>query len=115
MSDAPILQAVHVVDDYAAADDFNKKHTPLIEVTGDGPKKMVSIQVGKDVPHPNEPGHWIVWIELAAGGNTIARFDLAPGVADPAVGVWVTVDPGTELTATEYCNLHGLFSYSVTV
>jgi superoxide reductase len=115
MSDAPILKPTNVVTDYAGADDFTKKHTPLLEVTGDGPKKMISIQVGKEVAHPNEPGHWIVWIELQADGNTIARFDLAPAAADPGVGVWVTVDEGTELTAIEYCNLHGLFSYSVTV
>jgi superoxide reductase len=115
MSDAPILQATHVVDDYAGADDFAKKHTPLIEVTGDGPTKMVSVQVGKDVPHPNEPGHYIAWIELYADGNAIARFDLSPVATNPGVGIWVTLDPGTTLEAVEYCNLHGLFSYAVQV
>jgi superoxide reductase len=115
MSDAPILQPAQVVDDYAGADDFIKKHTPLVEVSGDGPTKMVSIQVGKDVPHPNEAGHYIAWISLAANGNVIARFDLSPVATNPGVGAWVTVDEGTTLEATEYCNLHGLFSYSVTV
>ena len=115
MSDAPILQPVHVVDDYAGADAFAKKHTPLIEVTGDGPTKMVSVQVGKDVPHPNEPGHYISWIELSDDGNVIARFDLSPVATNPGVGVWVTLDPGTRLEAVEYCNLHGLFSYAVRV
>ena len=115
MSDAPILQAAKIVDDYAGADDFTKKHTPLIEVTDEGDKKKITIQVGKDVPHPNEAGHWIVWIELQADGNTIGRFDFGPGAAYPHVCVRVTADPGTTLTAIEYCNLHGLFKYSVTV
>ena len=115
MSDAPILQPVHVVDDYAGSDDFTKKHTPLIEVTGDGPTKMVSVQVGKEVPHPNEAGHFIAWISLYADGNEIARFDLSPVATTPGVGVWVTLDPGTKLEAVEYCNLHGLFSYAVAV
>jgi len=115
MSDAPILQPVHIVADYTGADDFTKKHTPLIEVTGEGPARMVSVRVGKDVPHPNEAGHYIAWICLRANGNPIARFDLSPVATDPGVGVWVTVDEGTELTAIEYCNLHGLFSYSIMV
>ena len=115
MSDAPILQPIKGVDDYAGADDFTKKHTPLIEVTDEGDLKKVSIHVGKDVPHPNEAGHWIVWIGLQANGNVIARFDLGPGAAYPQLCVRVAVDPGTELTAIEYCTLHGLFKYSVTV
>ena len=115
MSDAPILQPIHLVADYAGSDDFTKKHTPLIEVTGDGATKMVSVRVGKDVAHPNEAGHHIAWISLSADGNPIAHFDLAPVATDPGVGVWVTLEEGTELTAMECCNLHGLFSYSIKV
>jgi superoxide reductase len=106
MSDAPILNPLTAVDDYAGADDFVKKHTPLIEVTGAGDKRLVTITVGKDVPHPNLPDHFIAWI---------ARFELSPVASDPKVSVVVAVDPGTELTAVEYCNLHGLFSYSMMV
>jgi superoxide reductase len=115
MSDAPILNPLTAVDDYAGADDFVKKHTPLIEVTGAGDKRLVTITVGKDVPHPNLPDHFIAWICLRANGNPIARFELSPVASDPKVSVVVAVDPGTELTAVEYCNLHGLFSYSMMV
>jgi superoxide reductase len=115
MSDAPILNPMTVVDDYAGADDFAKKHTPLIEVTDTGEKKLVAVTVGKDVPHPNLPDHYIAWILLRANGNPIARFDLTPVAADPKTSVVIAVDPGTEITAIEYCNLHGLFSYSVKV
>jgi superoxide reductase len=115
MSDAPILNPITVVDDYAGSDDFVKKHTPLIEVTDAGDKKLVTVTVGKDVPHPNLPEHYISWIGLMAGGNPIARFDLSPVATDPVASVVVAVDPGTELVALEYCNIHGLFSYAVKV
>jgi superoxide reductase len=115
MSDAPILMPTKVVDDYAGSDDFVKKHTPFIDVTDMGEKKLITVTVGKDVPHPNQSDHYISWISVMAGGNPIARFDLSPVATDPIVSVLVAVDAGTEIAAIEYCNLHGLFWYAVTV
>jgi superoxide reductase len=103
------------VKDYAGAEDFAKKHTPLIDVSDAGDKKLITVTVGKDVPHPNLPDHYIAWISLLANGNTIVRMDLSPVATDPTVSIVVAVDPGTEITACEYCNLHGLFGYSVMV
>ncbi len=115
MADAPILEGVHAVDDFDAADDFSKKHTPYIEPCDGDESGCVSITVGHEVPHPNEPGHFIEWIELLAGEAPIARFDFSPGAVEPRVTCHVRVDPGTTLTAVEHCNLHGLWSYSLTV
>jgi superoxide reductase len=115
MSDAPVM-TMTVVDDYEAADDFVKKHTPLLDTLPlpDG-KTTIVVTVGRDVPHPNAPDHYIGWIGVWAGDSEVARFDLSAVVTDPRVSCVVAVDPGTKITAIESCNLHGLFSCSVTV
>ncbi len=115
MIEAPVMNQINVVSDYAGADDFAKKHTPLIDITDMGEKKLVTVTVGKEVAHPNLAEHYITWIELMVNGNPVARFDLSPVVTDPKVSVTVTADPGSEISAMEHCNLHGLWTYSVTV
>ena len=115
MPDAPILGAVNLVADLAAAGDFEKKHAPHIDVDEVDEGLLVTITVGWDVPHPNQPDHWIGWIELHAGEAPIARFDLAPVASVPVVSVVVNVDPGTVLRAVEHCNMHGLWATEVTV
>jgi superoxide reductase len=114
MSDAPSLAGVTAVTDYTGADDFTKKHTPFVELADVDGKTVVTVTVGKDIAHPNQPDHFIGSIELFAAGASIARFELMPAVAFPKVSIVVDVAPGTEITATESCNLHGVFSMSVT-
>lgn len=115
MSDAPILGPVNFVADVSSAGDFEKKHTPHIDVDKADDGLLVTITVGWDVPHPNQPDHFITWIELLADTAPIARFDLSPVATDPIVSVFVKVDPGTVLRAVEHCNLHGLWAAEVTV
>ncbi|MHB1341722.1 MAG: class II SORL domain-containing protein [Coriobacteriia bacterium] len=115
MSDAPILGPVNHVTDLESAGDFEKKHTPHIDVDVAGDALVVTVTVGWDVPHPNQPDHYISWIELFAGGAPIARFDLSPVATAPVVSVEVALDAGTVLRAVEHCNLHGLWAAEVTV
>lgn len=110
MPEAPILGPVNFVTDLSTAGDFEKKHTPHIEVSTAGGATIVSVTVGQDVPHPNQPDHYITWIELFAGGASIARFDLSAVVTSPKVSVAVDLDAGTVLRAVENCNLHGLWA-----
>lgn len=115
MSDAPILGPLNLVADLSAAGDFEKKHTPHIDVDEVDEGLLITVSVGWDVPHPNQPDHYITWIELCAGEASIARFDLSPIATAPVVSVVVNVDPGTVLRAIEHCNLHGLWAAEVTV
>ncbi|GAB4273264.1 MAG: desulfoferrodoxin family protein [Coriobacteriia bacterium] len=115
MADAPVTSGVTLVEDFESADDFDKKHTPYIEFCGKDGVTSVCVTVGHEVPHPNEPGHFIDWIELQANGAPIARFDLSPAVTAPVVSIKVELEPGTTLRALEHCNLHGVFAYEVTV
>ncbi len=79
------------------SDGAKEKHVPVIEKTATGYK----VKVGS-VAHPMEETHWIEWIELIADGRSYTKF-LKPGDA-PEAEFCVQA---TEVTAREYCNLHG--------
>ena len=80
-------------------DAAKEKHVPMIEKTADGFK----VKVGS-VPHPMEEKHYIEWIEVIADGVAYRKF-LKPGEAPEAV---FCID-ADQITAREYCNLHGLW------
>lgn len=86
-----VLQTENTVDA------SKEKHVPVVEKTGDGFK----VKVGSD-PHPMEEKHYIEWIEIIADGK-ICRKWLQPG--EPPEAVFVT--DAKEVTAREYCNIHG--------
>ncbi len=78
-------------------DAATEKHVPVIEY-GDG---IITVKVGS-VAHPMEDTHYIEWIELIADGELYRKY-LKPGAA-PEATFKVTA---TNVTAREYCNLHG--------
>lgn len=115
MSEAPILDPVNHVTDLAGASDFEKKHTPHIDVTVTDAGTVLAISVGWDVPHPNQPDHFITWIELFVADAPLARFDLSPVATAPKVSIVVDLPTGTVVRAIEHCNLHGLWAAEVTL
>jgi len=80
-------------------DAAKEKHVPVIEKIEGG----VKVKVG-DVAHPMEEKHWIEWVEIIADGKTYRQY-LNPGNA-PEATFDVQAD---QITAREYCNLHGLW------
>jgi len=80
-------------------DAAKEKHVPVIEKTAGG----VTVKVGS-VSHPMEDKHYIQWIEIIADGKAYRQF-LNPGDAPEAT---FSID-ASEITAREYCNLHGLW------
>ena len=112
MADAP---TVTVVTDFAAASDFEKKHTPFITLDAQLDRLVVNVEVGHEVAHPNGTDHYITCIELYAGMTAIARLDLSPEVTHPKFCVPVSLPAGTILRAVEHCNLHGWWAYDVTL
>ncbi len=82
-----------------SVDAAKEKHVPVIEKVEGGYK----VKVGS-VPHPMEEKHYIEWIELIAGDKAYREF-LNPGMEPEA---FFCTD-ATEVTAREYCNLHGLW------
>lgn len=80
-------------------DAAKEKHVPVVEKTADG----VKVTVGS-VAHPMEEKHYIEWIEVIAGGKAYRQF-LKPGDAPEAM---FCID-AEQVTAREYCNVHGLW------
>jgi len=80
-------------------DAAKEKHVPVIEKIDDG----VKVKVG-EVAHPMEEKHWIEWVEIIADGKTYRQY-LNPGEVPEAI-FNVTAD---QITAREYCNIHGLW------
>lgn len=80
-------------------DAAKEKHVPVIEKTSEG----IVVKVGS-VEHPMQDSHFIEWIQLLADGKAYRQF-LNPGEKPEAV---FNVK-GKDLSAREYCNLHGLW------
>ncbi len=80
-------------------DAAQEKHVPEIEKTPQGYKVIVG-----STPHPMDEKHYIEWIELIADGKSYMQF-LEPG-QPPEAEFCIQ---GSQVTAREYCNLHGLW------
>jgi len=74
----------------------------VIEVSANS----ITVKVGS-VAHPMEAAHYIEWIELIADGK-VYRQQLQPGQAPEATFPVVA----KQVTAREYCNLHGHWAAS---
>lgn len=80
-------------------DAAKEKHVPVVEKTAEG----FTVRVGS-VAHPMEEKHYIEWIEVIADGKVYRQF-LKPNDTPKA-----TFNIAAEqVTAREYCNLHGLW------
>ena len=78
-------------------DAAQEKHVPVVEKVAGGFK----VKVG-DVPHPMEEKHYIEWVDIIADGRAYRQF-LNPG-QPPEATFTIEAD---QVTAREYCNLHG--------
>ena len=87
--------------DEKTADTSTEKHVPFVKREGN---KYV-VKVGENTAHPMEEKHFIEWIELTVDGTVYKQF-LKPGDAPEAV---FEVAEGKEVSAREFCNIHGLW------
>ncbi|MBN1259264.1 MAG: class II SORL domain-containing protein [Anaerolineae bacterium] len=113
-----------------SADWKKEKHIPVIElpeVIEAGKPFLVTVSVGKEIPHPNTVEHHIKWIDVYFKPegekflHQVAHFDFAAHaesvkganegavLANPLATFSMTVkEPGT-LVALELCNIHGVW------
>lgn len=117
------------------ADWKTEKHVPAIDcaerVRANEPF-LVTVSVGREIPHPNEPGHHIMWIALhyvpdgAAASIELARCDFSahgagtgvssgPARTNPTLTTSVALGLPGRLVATAYCNLHGLWASEIPI
>jgi len=91
-----------VLQEEHTKDEGMEKHVPVVNIK-DG---SVEVIVG-DVAHPMEEEHFIEWIEVSIDGKVCKRF-LEPKQEPKAV--FQLPKTYTNISAREYCSLHGLWS-----
>jgi len=94
------------------------KHTPYIMVNEKDEKgyTRIDITVGQGgIIHPSTPDHWIDYISLYADGKLIGKNILEPEISRGATSFFVKLDTVKTLKAEAGCNLHGIWTSSVTI
>jgi len=111
--EADALCGVNVPKDVSTLSEGEQKHTPVISA----PDKVkrdetftVNVEVGKLKAHPNEPAHFIEWVELYSGDTFLTRVSLAGSLSYPKVSIPVKLTHAHgPLKAWAKCNIHGLW------
>ena len=108
-----MLTRINKVQDMDNMTDLEKKHHPVItapEKVKAGECFEVTIEVGKLLEHPNQPAHFIEFVELYAGDVYLSRLALTAQMSCPTMKVCVSLpkDMG-DLRAFTLCNLHGIW------
>lgn len=80
-------------------DEGNEKHVPVVEKNNAG----VSVKVGS-IPHPMEDAHFIQWVQVIADSKVYRKFLSLGDVPEAVFEI-----NANDVTAREYCNLHGLW------
>ncbi|MFQ6034743.1 MAG: desulfoferrodoxin family protein [Sedimentisphaerales bacterium] len=114
-----IFCGVNTAKDLEQATDLEKKHLPIITA----PKSVkrsecfeITVEVGKLLQHPNEPGHFIQFIELYAGDTYLARMDFTAKTTYPVMKTCVSLDHAHgKLRSFARCNLHGTWENDVDI
>ncbi len=103
---------------------YNPKHSPVIELKKEGDIYKISVEVGKEVKHPNESSHNIKWLDVFYHSESsvihLIRVNFeAHGesgcIVDPKVEFYAKLSEDGEIVAITYCNLHGLWGSKVSI
>lgn len=110
-----ILCGVNLPKDKNNLTELEKKHLPIIEAP-DAVKQNepfeVNIHVGgvDGIEHPNEPGHFIEWVELYSGDTYIGRCHFNGGSSYPLAKFKLKLSHAHgPLKVWTKCNLHGIW------
>lgn len=104
--------------DPAKLNDFELKHTPQITVKEKDAKgyTTVEITVGQGgIIHPSSPDHWIDFISLYADDKLVGKNILEAEISRGFTTFAVKLDNVKTLTSKAGCNLHGIWTATVTL
>lgn len=102
----------------AKLDKGELKHSPQVTIKDKDAKgyTLVEITVGQGgIIHPSTPDHWIDFISLSADGKLIGKSTLEPEISRGAASFALKLDNVKTLTAKAGCNLHGIWTTTVSV
>lgn len=94
------------------------KHSPQITIKGKDAKgyTTVEITVGQGgIIHPSTPTHWIDFISLSADGKLVGKSTLEPEISRGVASFAVKLDNTKTLVAKAGCNLHGIWTTTLSV
>jgi len=94
------------------------KHSPLVTIKEKDAKgyTLIEITVGQGgIIHPSTPDHWIDFIELYADDKLVGKSTLEPEISRGAASFAVKLDNVKVLKAKAGCNLHGIWTTTVTL
>ncbi len=108
-----MLCGVNVIKDAKAPTELELKHTPTISAPAKVKREetfSVTIEVGKEKAHPNEPAHFIEWLELYCADTFLLRISLSGSLSYPKLTIPVKLTHAHgPLKAWAKCNIHGLW------
>ncbi len=120
-------------DYFQTADWKTEKHAPVIECPETvqvDEEFIVSLTIGKEIPHPNTTEHHIEWIELyfkpekskipfmvgkvdfLGHGASVKGANEGPIYTGPKANFALRITESGTLMATSFCNIHGLWESS---
>ena len=94
------------------------KHSPLVTIKDKNAKgyTLIEITIGQGgIIHPSTPDHWIDFIELYADDKLVGKSIMEPEISAGAASFLVKLDNVKVLKARSGCNLHGIWTTTVTL
>lgn len=103
--------------DKEAKKDYIDRHSAFVSVDGDakkGEKLKVKVKVGDEYLHPDDPDHYIAWVQLWDGEKMLAQTQFVEGAQGNApsqaeVDFYIVPTKKLKLTAQAFCTKHGLW------
>jgi len=104
--------------DKEAKKDYIDRHSAFVHAEGSakkGEKYKVKVKVGDEYLHPDDPDHYIAWVQLWDGEKMLAQANFIEGALGNApnqVEVDFYIVPtkkSLKLTAHAFCTKHGLW------
>ncbi|MBF0143526.1 MAG: class II SORL domain-containing protein [Magnetococcales bacterium] len=107
--------------DKEAKKDYIDRHSPFLQCAASataGQKFPVTVRMGQEYSHPDDPDHYIKSIQLYSGETLLAEANFTAGALGGAgqkgqAEVTFNVVPSAgklRLTAMSYCTKHGLWA-----
>jgi superoxide reductase len=103
--------------DREAKKDYIDRHSAFIHCdknAAKGKKHKVKVKVGEEYPHPDDPDHYIAWVQLWNGEKMLAEANFIEGALgnednNLEVDFYIVPQKNMKLRAQAFCTKHGLW------
>lgn len=103
--------------DREAKRDYIDRHSAFVHCEANaksGEKFKVKVKVGDEYMHPDDPDHYIAWVQLWNGEKMLAEANFIEGALGNApnnleVDFYIVPTKNLKLVASAFCTKHGLW------